>query len=635
MIEVDTFDPMRGGNVLYKALAHPLAAERMAALADWLHAHRPFAVVDPRGGAEALWMLYPDLPRPADVLVQDVQQVGQQRLGRTTRPLDALASSEGATIRGVLVMAFDADRLLDQFRWLLPPDAPVTTLDVVRIDPALLSEPRRYLDPLNFATNFVFFRDQDGLATRLVTANYWSGYGSPKVSFWCRLFDADGRALATWTEPTTPGVSGIVLDSREVRRRFGLPPFAGQIFMQVIGARGHDTVKYALDTFATDGGPSLSCTHDANAWPAAHYAGLPAPAPGERVILWVQNSHAAPMPERAIALRPMGGERAVPLEQKIPGFGSVALDVADLLPGLRWPAQIEVHAGRHMVRPRYEVVAAGRTRIAHVNVERDRLSPDPQIRMLGDRLGRGFLLPFPILPAGRFESIALPTPMSLSQDRLPLRVELFDREGDMIASKFLGCLPRGHAHAVMVDELAPPGRLAEGGHGELRYDFTEGGEADGWLHGLFRYRDRESGHAAETSFGGHMFNTIMVFKDEPQSYAGPPPGLSTRLFLRLGHEGFTSFAHLIYPASSAWRPRSDTTMILHDGDGQRLAEQKFTIACSGSATVRPTEVFDADLLHRAGERGYVIIRDSTCRLFGYHGLEDGRGGFAFDHMFGF
>ena len=38
---------------------------------------------------------------------------------------------------------------------------------------------------------------------------------------------------------------------------------------------------------------------------------------------------------------------------------------------------------------------------------------------------------------------------------------------------------------------------------------------------------------------------------------------------------------------------------------------------------------------RAGERGYVVIRDVTCRLFGYHGLIDGEESFSLDHMFGF
>ena len=72
------------------------------------------------------------------------------------------------------------------------------------------------------------------------------------------------------------------------------------------------------------------------------------------------------------------------------------------------------------------------------------------------------------------------------------------------------------------------------GHMELVYDFAEGGEADGWLHALFRYEDRATGHAAETSFGAHVFNTVLTYGSEPQSYSGRAPGLTTRLFLRLG-----------------------------------------------------------------------------------------------------
>jgi hypothetical protein len=50
--------------------------------------------------------------------------------------------------------------------------------------------------------------------------------------------------------------------------------------------------------------------------------------------------------------------------------------------------------------------------------------------------------------------------------------------------------------------------------------------------------------------------------------------------------------------------------------------------------IRPDELFGNDFA-AAGDDGYVIIRDATCRLFGYHGLMDGRGGFSLDHMFGF
>jgi hypothetical protein len=30
-----------------------------------------------------------------------------------------------------------------------------------------------------------------------------------------------------------------------------------------------------------------------------------------------------------------------------------------------------------------------------------------------------------------------------------------------------------------------------------------------------------------------------------------------------------------------------------------------------------------------------VIRDTTCRLFGYHGLIGRDGGFSLDHMFGY
>lgn len=632
MLDIATFDPARGGNVLYKALAHPLAAAPMAELGRTLATAGGFAVYDPAGAAESAWMLHPALPPPAAVYVQDIEQVGQQRLGCRTRPVTALP--EGG-VACVLVATFDAERVLTQARHLMPPGAQVLTLDAARIPAGLLTNPRRYLDRQNFATNFAFFRDADGLSTRLVTANYWAGYGARSVRLWCRLFGTDGETLATWDEPVVPGPGGIAIDSREVRVRFGLPAFTGQLFLHVIGAAGHDTVEYALDTFASDGGPSLSCTHDANAWPSARYAGLPAPDAGERVILWLQNSHPSPIPAGAVAFDRMGAEQPVPLAREVPGFGSYAVDIGALLPGVRWPAQVEMRAGRHVVRPRYEVIAGGRTRIAHVNVERDNIRPDPRLPRLGDALGRGFLLPFPVLPRGRFRTILQPNPMAVTQMDLPLRVELFDSAGGKVFERFLGCLPRSHDLALDLDAVLGPDALPAGGHGELLYDFRDGGSADGWLHGLFRYIDRHSGHAAETSFGGHVFNTIMTYRDEPQSYAGPPPGLSTRLFLQLGPGGLRSFAHLIYPASGEWHPQSDTHLLLHDAGGLQIADARLAIARSGSATVWPDEHFSAADLARAGERGYVLVRDTTCRLFGYQGLDDGKGGFALDHMFGF
>ncbi|MGL1102755.1 hypothetical protein ACSTLM_00920, partial [Vibrio parahaemolyticus] len=72
------------------------------------------------------------------------------------------------------------------------------------------------------------------------------------VRLWLRLFGADGAVLAEWEERVPDGEAGgapgIVIDSREVRGRFGLAEFEGQLFLHAIGVAGHDVVKYALDT---------------------------------------------------------------------------------------------------------------------------------------------------------------------------------------------------------------------------------------------------------------------------------------------------------------------------------------------------------------------------------------------------
>ncbi len=627
MLRIQTFDQRGGGNVLYKALAHPLAAAGIFRLYARLAGAGPVAVYDPDGIVEALFALYPDHPPIAGLFVHDVAALGQERAGLATRALTELPAS-GA--RMVLVAAFEAEKIIARIAHLLPPGCAVLSLDEARLPAGMLTNPARYLDKLNFATNCVFFRDADGLSTRLVSANYWAGYGAAQVRLWLRLYDAAGAVLAEWEQALPEGAGGYMIDSQEVRARFRLGAFTGQLLIHAIGVAGHDVVKYALDTYAQDNGASLSCTHDANAWPSDRYAGLPAPRGDERVVLWVQNSHATPIPPGAIALDRMGAGQPVAYPHAIPGFATVALDVATLLPETHWPAQIEMLSGRHVVRPRYEVRRAGRSRIAHVNVERADLRPDPGIPALPAALGRGYLLPFPVLDRARFRTIVLPTPMAETQTDLPLRVDVFAPDGTKTGEKFLGRLPRDHATVLDFDALG-----AGAGHAELVYDFRAGGEADGWMHALVRFEDRATGHAAETSFGAHVFNTAMTYRDEPQSYNGPPPGLSTRLFLKLGDARRRSFAVLIYPASAAWHAHSATMLQLHDGAGQAVAEAPLAIACSGSAMVFPDEVFDAAALRAAGPLGYVLVRDMTCRLFGYHGLLDATGGFSLDHMFGF
>jgi len=631
-LKIETFSSLKGGNSFFKAVTHPETAVQAAALVARLAAARSVAIYDPLGFATGFAALR-DLAgvRITGVYVQAVTDLGQERLGHATRPVTELAGS-GADL--VFVTAFDAERLVQQVAHLLPAGAETVSLDVLRLDPSLLTNPRNYLDPLNFATNFAFFRDCDGMHTRIVTANYWSNYGGKQTSLALTLFDAAGQVLAHWREPLEPGQSAVVIDSRVVRTRFDLGPFEGQLFIHAIGAAGHDVVKYALDTFEEDG-PSLSCTHDANAWPADFYAGLPAPRADERVVLWVQNSMPIAIPAGGIALNLMGHNEVVAFGEEVAPFATVPLDVASLLPDARWPQQIEISAGKYVVRPRYEVTRAGRTRVAHPNVERTDLKPDPKIATLGRYLGKGFILPAPILPPGQWSSLLLPTPMALTQASLPVAATIYDPAGTALATHQFGNLARHESVALELDELIEDRASLPWGHVELTYDFSAGTEVDGWLHALFRYEDRASGHGAETSFGAHVFNTVLTYKDEPQSYAGRPPGLSTRLFLRLGAAPFDTICHLVYPASTPWHPRSSTDLTLLDATGREVAKRRVEIPCGGSLFWRYQETFDAAERAAAGAEAYVVIRDVTCRLFGYHGLAGAGGRFSLDHMFGF
>ena len=363
-LRIETFDNARGGNVIYKALSHPHAAAPGRALVAELRRGKA-AIVDPAGAAEGFATIFGLGDAP--VYVQEVGRIGRTVLGHPARPLTELWRGDADT---VLVAAFDAERVAARIEKLLPRGARVLTLDRLRLPAERLTNPARYLDPLNFATNFALFRDGGGIHTRLATANYWARYGAGPVTCWLTLFDGDGAAIAEWSEESAEAGAAIAIDSRAVRERFGLGEFAGQLFIHVVGAAGHDVVKYALDTYGDDD-LALSCTHDANAWPADRYAGLPAPAPGERVVVWIQNSHPGAIPAGAVGLVPMGEDEVVPIEREIAPFASLAVDAGAMLPGLVWPRQIELRPASMSCARGMKWSAPVIAELAHVNVERD------------------------------------------------------------------------------------------------------------------------------------------------------------------------------------------------------------------------------------------------------------------------
>ena len=117
MLHIQTFDARQGGNALYKALAHPVAAEAAGDVAARLRGMQPFAAYDPDGIADALWAMHPQLPRPAEAYVHDVQRIGQGCAGLAALPLADLPRS---ACRALLVTSFEAGRILARVRHMLP-----------------------------------------------------------------------------------------------------------------------------------------------------------------------------------------------------------------------------------------------------------------------------------------------------------------------------------------------------------------------------------------------------------------------------------------------------------------------------------------------------------------------------------
>jgi hypothetical protein len=126
----------------------------------------------------------------------------------------------------------------------------------------------------------------------------------------------------------------------------------------------------------------------------------------------------------------------------------------------------------------------------------------------------------------------------------------------------------------------------------------------------------------------------IVYKNEPQTYKGSPPGLRTTLVLR-NWGGEDTSCNLIYPCSKEWLPHSSTDLILYNQKGIEVAKKHIKIAVNGSKLWTYKEIFDEDEREKAGDKSYIIIKDSTCRLFGFHGQVNNNGIFSLDHMFGF
>ncbi len=601
------------GNTLYKALAHPLATEGISALRKSLASLPGLSIFDPHQQFTT-----------CDAFLGLSELALAQRFcadqGKPPEGFDAITHYRGGPL---LVLDFDypyLGHLKD-----LSGHHQVFDLNAAKLPPDWISRPDDYLSPLNFVTDFALFHHQSpnpGTVTQITTANYWSRYGADQVTLRCLLLNHDGQDLAQFDLTLNRNDQLVQICSDQVAAEHGLGAFAGQLFMHAIGAAGHDVMKYVCDQHDSSG--SLTTTHDANSWPADRYAGIPLPAGDqEQVDLWIQNPHQRSIAGGSLSLSTADGQ-SLTLDQELAPLATHRWR----LPSIGKASQVILRSGRQLARPRYEVQRDGKRHLAHANVVREDLGHDPHYWDAQPGLGRGYLLVAPLLDPRKYSCELLLTPMSSLASPGLIRIQTFAPDGSSVGDQELAEPEAGNC---AWQRVTAPGT----GHLELSYDPHRRGPVDGWLHAIFRYQHRQSGHTSETSFGAHMFNMLATYRREPQSYNGQPPGLRTRLFGRPAPQGSRGWFSLIYPVSHRWHGVSDTRVSLCDANGKALAQRTIAIEQSGSSQFFVDELFDPKLLQ---DRHQLHIRDTRCRLFGYHGLVSGRGAqtrFSIDHLFGF
>ena len=250
-----------------------------------------------------------------------------------------------------------------------------------------------------------------------------------------------------------PGTASIVLDSREMRARFELPEFTGQLFLHVVGAAGHDIVKYALDTFGTDDAACFSCTHDANSWPADFYAGLPAPDAGETRDAVGAEQPALRHPAPCRRPQSHGGRRGQAHRRRDPALRQLRARRGG--PAARGALAAADRDPRRQVCGAAALRGDGARPAPHraCQCRAHRPRPDPRLPELGNLLGKGYLLPAPVLPRATWRTLALPTPMATSQQDLPVGLIVYDGSGREVARQRFGRLQRAQSVAVELDEM--------------------------------------------------------------------------------------------------------------------------------------------------------------------------------------
>ena len=191
-INIDSFSNVKGGNSVFKAFTHPTVYPKLKKLKKTLESFKRLAIYDPLNLLTSLnEFLSFEKIGGEQIFVQQIERLKNETIARKNAPIDAMNQEH---FDAIFIVSFDTAKIEAQIEHLID-GLDVITLDDIKMDKELVSNPKNYLDPLNFATNYAFFREEGGLHTRVVTGNYWTAYGAKDPYLWLRLFDEKGKVL--------------------------------------------------------------------------------------------------------------------------------------------------------------------------------------------------------------------------------------------------------------------------------------------------------------------------------------------------------------------------------------------------------------------------------------------------------
>ena len=112
-LNIDTFSNQSGGFSFFKAVGHPFVMDQARRMIADIAAAGPVGIYDPHGFANAFAELHDcSAWKVAASFVQDLSDIGETILGVPAAPITDVA---GAKLKTVFVMAFDAERLIEQY----------------------------------------------------------------------------------------------------------------------------------------------------------------------------------------------------------------------------------------------------------------------------------------------------------------------------------------------------------------------------------------------------------------------------------------------------------------------------------------------------------------------------------------